>query len=288
MVNINTLTHEEFKHMPLVIEGESKEVRYAGAGLVVVKYKPTIYSFTSNRCGIIEGSDFLRLKATKRFLEILHSAGVKHAYKEVNDKWILAELILEPATETNPHPFRPNDLSEEAIEKLNVAPPIEVIVKRMHSGTSKHRYYKMSGHPIRKSHELFSDFAFHDEDAYPCPIVRFDWRNPLYNHEGTQLADEVLPEVIADWYIDTKKARATALKLFDALSDFLNERDIVCYDLCLFISEGGEIVFGEISQDCGRYRHFDLGSLDKDVWRSGGSSDQVLKKWQTLLDLIEN
>ncbi len=63
-------------------------------------------------------------------------------------------------------------------------------------------------------------------------------------------------------------------------------KDIVCYDLCLFISEDGALVFGEISQDCGRYRHFDLGSLDKDVWRAGGSSESVLAKWQLLLDLI--
>ena len=48
----------------------------------------------------------------------------------------------------------------------------------------------------------------------------------------------------------------------------------------------GKTVFGEISQDCGRFRHFDLGSLDKDVWRSGGSSELVLEKWQLLLDLI--
>ena len=74
---------------------------------------------------------------------------------------------------------------------------------------------------------------------------------------------------------------------YKALSDFLETRDIMIYDLCLFITQSGAEVFGEISQDCGRFRHLSLGSLDKDVWRTGGSSSQVLEKWQLLLDLIE-
>ena len=70
MINIKTLTSEEFVGLPLVVEGESKEVRYAGNGKVVIRFKPTIYSFTANRAGIIEGSDFLRLRASKIFIDI--------------------------------------------------------------------------------------------------------------------------------------------------------------------------------------------------------------------------
>lgn len=76
----------------------------------------------------------------------------------------------------------------------------------------------------------------------------------------------------------TKEARKTALKTFNILSDFLQTKNIVIYDLCLFISEDGKTVFGEISPDCGRYRHYDLGSLDKDV----------LEKWNLLHQLIVN
>lgn len=122
---------------------------------------------------------------------------------------------------------------------------------------------------------------------YPEPIVRFDWRNP-FKHPETQiqLADEVLCDEQANLFIDVKKARTTALKTFNILSDFLQTKNIVIYDLCLFISEDGKTVFGEISPDCGRYRHFDLGSLDKDVWRAGGSSKDVLDKWNLLHKLI--
>ncbi len=286
MLNIDQLTMEEFKEFPLVIEGESKEVRYAGDGLVVIRLKPTIYSFTANRCGVVEGSDILRLRATKIFLEIMRSAGIAHAYQGVNDRWILSRLVLQPATASNPNPFRPGDLSEDRIKLLPIAQPIETVVKRMHSGTSKHRYFGMCGHRARASHPFYAGMEISADGAYPSAIVRFDWRNPLTNASGKQLADEILPEPIADWFIDIRKATQTALKIYEALSEFLGAHDIVCYDLCLFIAEDGETVFGEISQDCGRFRHFDLGSLDKDVWRAGGSSQQVLEKWQTLLDLI--
>lgn len=87
-------------------------------------------------------------------------------------------------------------------------------------------------------------------------------------------------------YIDVKEAKKTAIRTFQILSDFLGEKNIVIYDLCLFISEDGKTVFGEISPDCGRYRHYDLGSLDKDVWRSGGSSKDVIDKWNLLYEMI--
>ena len=265
MIDIDKLTDAEFEAMPLVVEGESKIVRNAGDGMAVIRFKPTIYSFTSNRTGIVPGSDVLRLRASKVFAEVLENSGINHAYVRVNDRFVLADLI-------------------------SPTPPIEVVVKAYHSGTSKHRYFGMAGTPVRQSHPYWKGRKFGPDDGYPGPIVRFDWRNPMW-HPGDpkrMLADEVLCDDQADWFIDTFRARETALRTFRALSNFLGERDVVVYDLCLFITEDGSTVYGEISQDCGRFRHFDLGSLDKDVWRAGGSSEVVLEKWKTLLDIIES
>lgn len=288
---IDKLTQEDFKKLPLVIEGESKEVRYAGSGLVVISFKPTIYSFTANRCGIVEGSNNLRLRASKVFLNVLREGGVKHAYQAVNERWVLADLVMPHSVEfakyNIPH-FVPSDLSVQECKNLPIAPPIEVIVKTMHGGTSKHRYQGMDGALVRESHFLFGKMPIYAEGAYPAPIVRFDWRNPLRNTKtGDRIPDEILPEQMANWFIDVRKAEKTARKVYDILEQFLGDRDIVLNDLCLFIAEDGETVYGEVSQDCGRFRHFDLGSLDKDVWRTGGSSEQVLAKWQKLLDIIE-
>jgi hypothetical protein len=326
-VNIDVLTDQEFAELPLVIKGESKEVRYAGNGQVVIRFLPTIYSFTANRCGVVPGSEVLRLRASKIFLEVLRKAGIKHAYQEVNDRFVLATLVLPHTAEFakyNTPVFVPSDLSEREIDALPKAPPIEVIVKWYHGGTSKHEYIGMCGAEVRANHPLYAGMLIEAEGAYPAPIIRFDWRNPL-NQPGRgkrtveqiltadmlaliskdseagkltsliserleafadRTADKPLPEDIADLFIDVKRARATVLHLRNTLQNFLAERDIICNDLCLFVADDGETVYGEISQDCGRYRHFDLGSLDKDVWRTGGSSEMVLAKWQILLDCI--
>jgi phosphoribosylaminoimidazole-succinocarboxamide synthase len=287
VLDIRALSHVDFARLPLVVEGESKEVRYAGNGLVVIAFKPTIYSFSANRAGIVEGSAALRLRASAVFKDVLSTAGIQHNYRAISDRWVLADLVLQPVSARDPLPFRPDDLDAAALANLATAPPIEVVIKRMHSGTSKHRYRGMAGCQVRLRHPLYAGYKFADDDAYPQAIVRFDWRNPLRDDHGNRLQDEILPDTVADWYMDTGKARQTALGVYEVLSNFLERRDIVCYDLCLFITEDGGTVFGEISQDCGRFRHFDLGSLDKDVWRSGGSSTDVLNKWKLLLDFIE-
>jgi hypothetical protein len=146
----------------------------------------------------------------------------------------------------------------------------------------------MAGTPIRGTHPDYPGYTFTPDGSYPSLLVRFDWRNPLHHPEtGATLADEVLADGQADWFFDVAQARLTALQTFRVLSTFLAERDVILYDICLFITADGRTIFSEISQDCGRFRHVDLASLDKDTWRAGGSSDQVLRKWQMLLEIIE-
>ena len=270
-MNFDHITDAEYETFPLVVEGESKIVRRMPdhlqpleyPPLCLIRFKPTIYSFTANRTAVVPGSDLLRLRATKLFLAALEKDRVRHAYRYVGEKYIIADLIAQP-------------------------PPIEVVVKAFHTGTSKHRYVGMNGARVRPSHPLYLRDPIVNDGPYPRPRVRFDWRNPfVHPTTGAALADEVLGEETADLFIDVKQARLTALQTFRSVSNFLQSHNIICYDLCLFISEDGRTVFGEISQDCGRFRHLDLGSLDKDVWRAGGSSDQVLSKWQLLLDLLE-
>ncbi|MDB5185043.1 MAG: hypothetical protein JWN38_851 [Candidatus Saccharibacteria bacterium] len=285
-MDIETLTFEEFKDLPLVTEGESKEVRYAGDGEVIIRLKPTIYSYTHNRTGEIEGSDTLRLQAIQGLLVPLREAGVAHSYRAVNDRWISSGLILQPATVEDPSPFRPADVSPEAQAALPVAPPIEVVAKRVHSGTPKHRYYRFGSYTVRASHPEFAGQKLGVDQDYPEPIVRFDWRNPMHSAEGERLADEVLPEPMADWFIDTIKARETAHTAFDALTKFLGEKGLELWDICFFVTEDGTKLFGEVSPDCMRVRAKDGTSLDKDIWRSGGSSDLLLAKWQAFADLV--
>lgn len=257
------LTDEAFDALPRVVEGESKDVRRHpdDPSLCVIRLKPTIYSFSANRAGVVPGSDLLRLRATRLLVDAVRAAGVDHAYRHVGERFIVSRLVANP-------------------------PPIEVIVKRFHTGTTKHRMRGMGGSRVRASHPLFGGLTIEDDKPYPHPVVRFDWRNPLRDEGGAALADEALGDEMANFYIDVAEARRTALRTWKAMTDFMGQRDVVACDVCLFITEDGRTVFGEISQDCGRFRHFDEGSLDKDVWRAGGSSEMVLQKWQRMLDLL--
>lgn len=280
-MNITTLTLHQFRKLPLVVEGESKEVRYAGKGEVIIRLKPTVYSYTHNRGGEIAGSDIVRLRAIKALLPVLREAGIQHTYREVNDQWIRSQLVLQPVVKGDPLPFMPTDLSATEISKLPRATPLEVVVKARHSGTPKHRYYRFSDYATKNGQYIKPD------DAYPTSVVRFDWRNPLVDHLGTRLADEVMPEVMAEWFCDTARSQHTARNAFDALRDHLGSRELELWDICFFIAEDGQTMFGEVSPDCLRVRAKDGSSLDKDVWRSGGSSDHVLAKWQQFVDLLE-
>ncbi|MFO0555687.1 MAG: non-canonical purine NTP pyrophosphatase [Polyangiaceae bacterium] len=289
-VDLDTLDDEAFAALPLVIRGESKEVRYAGRGSVVIRYLPTIYSFTHNRSGVVPGSELLRLRAMRQLLEVLRAAGLRHAYRTVTDKWVLSDLVMPAEVEFAKYgvpAFDPPDLTREEKLALAKAPPIEVVVKRYHGGTSKHRYRGMDGSTVRTSHPLYPHMPIRVSDAYPTVVVRFDWRNPLRDANGDRVADEILPTCMADWYLDAARAERTARRAFSALEQHLGDRDIVIYDLCLFIAEDGETLYGEVTQDCGRFRHFELGHLDKDVWRAGGSSEQVLAKWALLSEMLE-
>jgi phosphoribosylaminoimidazole-succinocarboxamide synthase len=285
MIDIEILQPEEFKELPLVVEGESKEVCYAGEGMVAIRLKPTIYSYTHNRNGVMPGSETLRLRAIQALLPAIREAGLKHSYQEVNNRWILSSLVLQPQLRDGPAPFRPPDLTDDEIACLPTAPPIEVIAKQRHTGTSKHRYFDFSNYPTRPG--VAGPRYIGPESPYPNSIVRFDWRNPLHDLRGNRLADEVLAEDTAEWFIDTAKARTTAQVAFDSLSSFFHERQLDLWDICFFIAEDGERLFGEVSPDCMRVRALGGVALDKDVWRAGGSSDQVLEKWLRMVELIE-
>ena len=57
------------------------------------------------------------------------------------------------------------------------------------------------------------------------------------------------------------------------------------------LTTDGKKHFYEISQDCGRFKRKDesgMTDLDKDIWRAGGSSDLVLKKWSEITKITHD
>ena len=293
-MNVSTLTMTAFRSLSLVRMGESKEIRQHpdDPEKVVIWLRPTIYSFTQNRTGWVEGSNLLRVRASKLLIPMLKQYGIDHAYESFNDAmgFIVARKI---------HPEQD--------------PNVETIIKRYNGGTSYHRYYGLHEHKTREGHPFWPGETFDKYEPFRGPKVRFDWRNPFWHPEKVDEAfranndlpdevfewpaemrakvmmrDEVMGEDFASEIIDTRQARKTALWTYTVLQQYFARCNIIIYDLCLFITTDGKTVYGEINQDCGRFRHLDHGMLDKDVWRAGGSAGDVLEKWELLCEMLED
>ena len=74
-----SIDFETFRKMPLVVEGESKEIRALDDEYCIIYFKPTIYSFTYNRTGIVEGSNIPRVHVSKVLCELLKEHGIKQS-----------------------------------------------------------------------------------------------------------------------------------------------------------------------------------------------------------------
>jgi hypothetical protein len=296
-------------------EGESKLVKKLSDRFDLIRYKPSVYSHKQQRGGIVEGTDHERQKTTLNIMLLLAKAGVPHTYWHICNGYILAE-------------------------RLEKAPPVEVCVKGAHVGTHSHIYFGMAETRDRFGCELVGA-----HDMYKEPIVRFDWRNPnhlqpepgqrlvdmkhtqihanplrdagfdedaierifeaMFPH-GVPLGDFALADDLANRFIDVDNARLLVRKAFKALSEHFRRMNIRFKDVCFMVVQGGDRLFGEVSQDCGRYEAIepqveafqrcvskklpwttDSACVDKDIWRAGGSSEHVLEKWQRLTFLVD-
>lgn len=249
------MLHTEFEKLPPLVRGESKDVRLIDDDRVAIRFLPTVYSFTHNRCGEVPGTAELRVRSSEILTKVLSTAGLDHAYESFHGDIVVAKKV-DP-------------------------PPIEIIVKGRHLGTPKHRYFGMNKYPTRHGNRIEVG------ERYPRPWVRFDWRNPL-RHPDTKdrLADEVLGEDLADEFIDVARSKATALRAWTAMHLALARVGIELVDICLFLDVTGTLIFGELSPDCARFRYQDR-DLDKDVWRKGGDSQLVLDRWREFVDRVE-
>lgn len=235
-----------FNELPLLAEGESKILRAVTPKLAIVRLKPTLYSITANRSGVVEGTDSLRLRISERLWRLLEDAGISTSILAVGPNSYLTEYVQ--------------------------ATPIEVIVKACHVGTPKHIYHGITDHPTRfGGHICFS--APHD------PYVRFDWRNALPHR------DECMPLWLANQFIDVEKAQSTALEAFQALVAFLQPRGLHLLDICFMLTSDGKTLFSEVSPDCMRVKKLDT-DMDKDLWRKGKDPEIILTLWGEFLSMV--
>jgi phosphoribosylaminoimidazole-succinocarboxamide synthase len=263
---IEEFSSQNFELLPLVIQGESKIVRAFNSRFDIVKYKPTVYSHKMQRAGEVKGTDIERMSMTKNLLDIFSRHNIQHTYWHVGPKFILNEKL---------------DNSKDI-------PPIETIVKRCFVGSDKHRYYGLNNLTNRFGKKVVKS----ELNEYQKLLVRFDYRNPNFHPEtGLPLGDILLCDDLADEFINTNVAKQSALNVFRCLDFHFSKMNIYFEDVCLMFTTSGDKLYGEVSQDCGRYKYVfenQLSDLDKDVWRAGGSSELVLQKYQMISSLVKN
>jgi|GEM_PF-3037634 len=253
----------DFTALPLLVRGESKEIRLLTPRIAVARLLPTVYSFTSQRYGVVSGTDEVRARfSAELFREMAAYPGTTH----------LSTAFL-GLVETSVGPL----LAEEVVKSCN----IEIRVKRFHIGSPLHRYRYCEKHLTARGGIPLQRWA-----RFEHPLVCFDWRHPLQDDAGNRLADEPLPDDYAAlWIDDIVGAKRLARRAFEWIERRFANVNLQLIDICFFIDRTGKVLYGEISPDCMRVRsHASIEgeALDKDIWRSGGQPEEVVDRYRRL------
>ncbi len=257
----------DFDSLPLFLEGESKIIRSWTPRVLVERFKPTVYSFTHNRCGVVHGTDVTRARFTA---EIFRRMARLSSREPCVPRSAFLGLV-----ETASGPL----VVQERKETCN----LEVRVKRFHIGSPLHRYRYTDNYASTQACGPLKRWSRLDR-----PVVCFDWRNPFTDEQGVRLADEPLSDDYASvWMDNVPMAKEMARNAFLWLEQLFAAEDLCLIDMCMFVDRTGQFILGEISPDCMRVRLMrdvlDLSpSLDKDQWRQGAEPAAVAKRYEEL------
>jgi len=263
LVLVNNDFHLNALKLPDTLEqttcGESKIIYKWNDEYELIKLIPSVYSHKKQRAAIIDDTDTLRYNMSRN---MLHLISMDDTINELPHNWLYIG------------DFDGTTGTFIVAKKLNIKEdyPVEVVVKTKWCGTDKHRYTGFEKYLVT--------------DCYPEKYVRFDWRNPNSHPEGDVCISERLLGLIG---YDTIKTGDSAIKVFDCMQSILKSENIRLDDICFFMTQDG-FIYSEISQDNARYKLIDENKvidLDKDVFRSGGSSDLVYQKYAKLDDIVK-
>ncbi|HSH67838.1 MAG TPA: phosphoribosylaminoimidazolesuccinocarboxamide synthase [Bacteroidia bacterium] len=262
----------EFEDLTTLIEGESKIIKLLNSKMVVEKFKPTVYSFTHNRYGEVEGTAELRVLFTAELFRRMNRYNVEQG-KHLRNAFLAV-------VNTSDGPL----LVQEKVESCN----LEVRVKRYHIGSPVHRYK----YTERYNTVQLNEMPLTKWTRFDVPLVCFDWRLPLTDEEGNRLADEPISDDYAGvWMSDIAEAKYLARETFSWMESIFRDAGLLLIDICFFIDKSGHMLYGEISPDCMRVRE-GLGdphqseSFDKDLWRQGEKEKLIAKRYHKLFHIL--
>jgi phosphoribosylaminoimidazole-succinocarboxamide synthase len=260
----------DIEHLSPFIEGESKAIYQITDNVLLEQLKPTVYSFTNNRYGTVEGTDVIRA----RFSAELFRRMAALADADGAPRSTFLGLVH---TQSGPA------LVQRRVSDSN----LEVRVKRYHIGSPLHRYKYTEQYPTTQACGPLRRWS-----RFDTPVTCFDWRHPLHDDKGTRLADEpISDDYAAVWIKDMPYAKRMARNTFLWLESLMEAADLILIDMCMFIDRSGHWIFGEISPDCMRVRaradNLDDSTIfDKDLWRNGARGQEVAQRYQAMYDLL--
>lgn len=257
----------DFDSLPLLVRGDSKELRLLTPRIALARLLPTVYSFTHNRYGVVPGSAAVRARFSAEIFRRMAAEPKGHHVPT-------AFLGL---VESRQGPL----LAEEVVEICN----LEVRVKRYHIGSPVHRYQFVERHLTARGGPPLYRWA-----RFEQPLVCFDWRHPLLDESGHRLADEPLSDdYAAIWIDDVSSAKRLAQEAFAWIEQLFARVGLLLIDICFFIDRAGAVLYGEISPDCMRVRaqaSNDSEAFDKDRWRAGGKPREVLERYERIYEQL--
>ncbi len=276
----------DFRHP--TVEGESKRIFQVKSRhkkeIALVELKPTLYSFTANRYGVVEGTDKLRLDFWELFAGYLNRQHLDRGFGffglQTLSHWTGSNGWAQHIASSLPTNF----LGRISVEGKDYAivtfadslPPIEVVWKKYFVGSMKHNLKGVDKHPRTSGYDrekMESPILY--EAKLPEPIVRYDWRNPLPDK------DECIPDEFARMYIETLNAQYHVRGASEELDNLLRGAGYELVDICYFMDHPGRRIYSEISPDCMRIRKKEE-SFDKDLWRQGKDAATIISTWTEL------
>ena len=254
--------------LPVLFDGESKKGWLLTNHVVVERFKPTVYSYTSNRYGEVPGTAEIRLQFSAEIFRQMSR----------NSKEILPNAFLS-VTKAGNTPL----LVQRRVETCNV----ETRVKRYHIGSPVYRYLYTEQYPSTQRSGPLKRW-----DYFESPVICFDWRHPVHDKEGNRLADEpISDDYAAIWMADISKAKYLARNTFLWLEENFKAAGFALIDICFFIDQPCKMLYGEISPDCMRVRKIinsnsqtvsQSDCFAKDTWRLGKEPKDLLQRYQDL------
>jgi phosphoribosylaminoimidazole-succinocarboxamide synthase len=262
----------QLEALPLLVEGESKIIKLLNSKMVVEQFKPTVYSFTHNRYGEVEGTAELRVLFSSELFRSMNR------YNHEQVKHLKNAFLAVVYTADGPL------MVQEKVETCN----LEVRVKRYHIGSPVHRYkYTEKYNTVQLNEAPLKKWT-----RFDVPLVCFDWRLPLTDELGNRLADEPISDDYAGvWMNDIVEAKNLARETFSWMERVFRDSGLLLVDICFFIDKTGRVLYGEISPDCMRVRDGlgepdESGSFDKDLWRQGEKEQLLAKRYHKLFHIL--